>query len=254
MYNAIISPLRQALLNRLYVISIATTIAVMFIGNTNALMTAFKSKELLANGFHAMFMKSSFSTDSTTLCLPIISALPYTVSFVDDIKSGYIKEYLPRTDIKGYISGKITACYLSGGLSVFIGLLIAYGISFLVFAPMEAAPALEEGTSSYFSEFFSQSLLFFFSGGLFSLIGMTSAAMANSKYMAYSSPFIFCYILIILKERYFNDMYVLYPKEWLAPSDKWLFGNSSIILLLIELAFIVSLCFCIVAKRRLSRI
>ena len=75
-----------------------------------------------------------------------------------------------------------------------------------------------------------------------------------SKYMAYASPFILYYVLIILNERYFENLYVLYPKEWLFPSDAWVMGGFGVILLLVELTAIVSLAFAITAKRRLSNV
>ena len=72
--------------------------------------------------------------------------------------------------------------------------------------------------------------------------------------MAYASPFILYYVLIILNERYFEDLYVLYPKEWLFPSDAWVMGSFGVMLLLIELIAIVSFLFVITAKRRLVNV
>jgi len=40
------------------------------------------------------------------LALPILAALPYTASFIDDVKSGFIKEYLPRITEPFYMVDK----------------------------------------------------------------------------------------------------------------------------------------------------
>ena len=41
---------------------------------------------------------NALTSDAMTLALPIIAALPFTSSFIDDIKSGFVKEYLPPHD------------------------------------------------------------------------------------------------------------------------------------------------------------
>ena len=90
--------------------------------------------------------------------------------------------------------------------------------------------------------------------GLFLFIGLLFATLTGSRYMAYASPFVIYYVLIILYERYFDTLYVLYPKEWLLPSNRWCFGNLSVVIWVGELIIIVSLCFYLAAKRRLRQI
>ena len=72
--------------------------------------------------------------------------------------------------------------------------------------------------------------------------------------MAYASPFVLYYVLIILYERYFDTLYVLYPKEWTNPSAFWMWGNAGVVLLLLELSIISGLLFFHAAKRRLEQI
>ena len=119
---------------------------------------------------------------------------------------------------------------------------------------MEAA--IEPGAASqpYFEELMGKVLLFFCSGAFWSLVGLTFATLTNSKYMAYASPFILYYVLVILYERYFDTLYVLYPKEWTSPSEFWMWGNTGVVLLLLELIIIFSLLFSHAAKRRLEQI
>ena len=72
--------------------------------------------------------------------------------------------------------------------------------------------------------------------------------------MAYASPFVLFYVLIILYERYFDKLFVLYPREWLNPSSKWMFGKIGVAVLLIEFSVLMALAFAYAAKRRLERI
>ena len=82
---------------------------------------------------------------------------------------------------------------------------------------------------------------------------MTASTVMESKYIAYASPFIVYYLLVILYERYFPDAWLLYPKNWLAP-EIWPYGVGSAALFLMELTFLCGLVFYIRGKRRLEQL
>ncbi len=196
-----------------------------------------------------------------TLALPILCALPYTAAVLDDIKSGYIKAYLPRTTVKRYLVGKISACAIAGALVMVIGILLAWGLAALLFLPLESAPTVlvdaagqlvevEKAASPLPGAIFRMC----FSGSFWALVGMLFATLTGSKYMAYASPFVIYYVLIILYERYFDKLYIIYPKEWLNPSDAWMYGDWGVVILLAELTAIVALATGFATKRRLSEI
>lgn len=254
MTKAISGAIRQAVSGKGMYIGILSTTVVLLLSTVQDVLLAFRSEELLQNGFHHTCIMNALKSDAMTLTLPIIAALPFTSSFIDDIKSGFVKEYLPRTTKSSYLLGKIFGSLVSGGLSVSLGVLLGYLVAALVFSPMEAA--LEPGAAArpYFEELMGKALLFFCSGAFWSLVGLTLATLTNSKYMAYASPFVLYYVLIILYERYFDTLYVLYPKEWTNPSAFWMWGNAGVVLLLLELSIIFGLLFFHAAKRRLEQI
>ena len=254
MTKAISGAIRQAVSGKGMYIGILSATVVLLLSTVQDVLLAFRSEELLQNGFHHTCVMNALTSDAMTLALPIIAALPFTSSFIDDIKNGFVKEYLPRTTKSGYLLGKIFGSLVSGGLSVSLGVLLGYLVAALVFSPMEAA--LEPGAAArpYFEELMGKALLFFCSGAFWSLVGLTLATLTNSKYMAYASPFVLYYVLIILYERYFDTLYVLYPKEWTNPSAFWMWGNAGVVLLLLELSIISGLLFFHAAKRRLEQI
>jgi ABC-type transport system involved in multi-copper enzyme maturation permease subunit len=181
-------------------------------------------------GFHLQIIINALKSEAFLMSFPIICALPYTTAFVDDIKNGFIKQYLSRTTRKQYITGKLIACGFSGGLVLLAGIVMTLLISAVIFAPMEGiAPELPEGAASIFNqapiaprmeidvEFFDiavQAYIYFFSGIFWSLVGFAFAALTSNRYIAYVSPFIFYYVLIILYERYLPTMHAIYPKDW----------------------------------------
>lgn len=248
------SSLRQATGSHIFRVSVFGVMLVIGFSSINGFFTAFRSEVLLANGFHAMLILQALSSDAFTLAFPILCTLPYAASFVDDMKSGFIKEYLPRTNIKNYLISKITACAASGGAVLAIGVAFAYAMSALTFTPMEAALKSGEVPVNYLAEIVGKVAICMFSGAFWSVLGMTFAALTDSRFMAYASPFVMYYVLIILHERYFPNFFVLYPKEWLNPQSEWMFGNWGVVLLLVELTTLAAFCFLTVAKKRLASI
>ena len=248
------SDIRRALTGRGFLVGVIGLVLVIALSSLESIIGAARSETPLQNGFHAQLILTALSADWVTLALPIVCALPFTTAFVDDIKSGFIKQYLHRTGTMSYLKAKIIACALSGGLVLFAGIVLAYFMSSLIFVPMEFALGEDEMAQPYLAELLMAAFALFFSGAFWSLTGFTFAAATNSRYMAYASPFIIYYVLIILHERYFENLYILYPKEWLLPSDAWVLGGFGVMLLLLELTVIVSLLFTITAKRRLSNV
>ena len=135
-----------------------------------------------------------------------------------------------------------------------ISTVATYILSTLLFLPKEAA--LPEGMmpNDSFRWIMERALLMFCSGAFWASVGLTFATLTNSKYMAYASPFTIYYFLIILYERYFDTLYVLYPKAWLNPSDSWMWGSTGVVLMLIEFMVIMFLIFSVAAKRRIRQI
>lgn len=251
---AISSDIRRALTGRGFIIGIIGTVIVIGLSSLDSIIEAARSAAPLQNGFHAQLVMTALKSDWVTLAIPIVCALPFTAAFVDDVKSGFIKQYVHRSGVRQYIKGKLIACGLSGGLVLFFGIVTAYVLSSLVFTPMEMALREGETAQPYIAQLLMVCATLFFSGAFWSLTGFTFAAETQSRYMAYASPFILYYILIILHERYFENLYVLYPKEWLFPSESWVLGSLGVILMLAELIAVISLAFTVAAKRRLSNV
>ncbi len=252
--HAINSDIKRALSSRGFIMGVVGFFIVIIFASMESIIQVTRAAGPLQNGFHAQFILEALQSNTFTMALPILCTLPFTTAFVDDMKSGFIKQYLARTSRKQYIEGKLIACGLSGGLVLVAGILAAYFISFLVFTPMERA--LEEGQAAppYLAELILKAMMLAISGMFWALVGFTFAALTMSRYMAYASPFILYYILIILHERYFAWLYVVYPKEWLFPQQQWVLGDIGTILLIAELTWIVGRLFVLLAKRKLDHV
>ena len=251
MTHSVSSDIKRALSAKGFFFGIAVMVLMVAIASINSITSI---QGVLANGYHAQLILTALTSEDVTLALPILCTLPFAAVFVDDVKSGFVKQYLPRSGIPAYIKGKILASSLSGGLVLVFGLFISYGLSALVFTPMEAALEADQTAQPYFAEILTKSLTLFLSGAFWSLTGFTLASMTMSRYMAYASPFVLYYVLIMLHERYFADFFVLYPKEWLAMSEPWVLENLGVWILLLVMSAIISLLFGMTAKRRLENV
>ena len=249
-----LSDVKRAILSKGFVFGVLGMVLIIVLSSIETIFRLSYSEGLVPNGYHAHFIMEALASDWFTLALPILCALPFTAAFVDDIKSGYIKPYLHRTTINSYIKAKLTACALSGGLVLFVGVVLCYALSALVFTPMEFALMEDQMAQPWLAQFLIKAVTLLFSGAFWSLLGFTFAAMTMSKYMAYASPFIIYYVLIILNERYFGDLYVLYPKEWLFPSNAWVLGGFGVIILQMVLCAILCLVFAHIAQRRIANV
>ena len=249
-----IASLRHAVTSWFFFIAAIATVLILLFSRLESFLGAFRSEQLLSYGYHHTLILSALSAEGMALALPILCALPYTAAFLDDVKSGFIKAYLPRTTVDGYIMSRALGCAISGGLAISLGILAAYGIAALLLLPLEAMRDYMLEPPGYFRQLLETLLMFFASGAFWALVGLTFATLTNSRYMAYASPFVLFYLLVILYERYFDKLYVLYPREWLEPSDRWVFGRIGVAVLLLELSALMALLFAWAAKRRLRQI
>ena len=244
--------IRRALGGRGFFTGVLAVVAIIFLSKIDRLVTALSSGTMLMQGFHSSFIMEALSSDAMTLALPVLAALPYAASFIEDIQSGFIKAYAPRTSLRGYLTGKIYACALSGGLLFAVGIAIAYAAAMLLLAPGEQMAYFEAEATPYAAQLMRRLLFFFLSGALWALVGMTASTLMSSRYMAYAAPFIIYYVLIILCERYLYSVFVIYPKEWLNPTRAWVLGDAGAALVLLLMITAVSLLFYIAAGRRIE--
>lgn len=179
-----------------------------------------------------ILFKTGASSDLFKVSVPVICSLPYTTAWLSDYQTGYIKFYLSRTSVTAYSWGKILSCGISGGMVALVPLYIYQTID-------------RSDTIQY--------PIMFLMGMLWSTLAATLAAISNSRYIAYGSSFVICYLMVILKERYFDELYCLYPFEWLYPTHIWVFEETGVLLMLSGFIIIICLSYCQIIRGYISR-
>jgi hypothetical protein len=243
---------KRAIASWPFIVAATLMLLIIIIGAFSDIQALFSSETNAMCGFHNTALLSALESKIVLFALPILCAMPYASSLLYDLKSGYIKSVMVRCSKAEYIRSKGIAVCISGGLALFVGIMAAYLVFFLIFTPAEVIPPSTEKLPSMFGEVVATAMMFFLFGSLFSLLGALMAIFTMNKYMAYASPFIIYYVLVILNERYLKNMYVLNPQEWVNPQNEWMGGNWGITLLMLELITILFLLFYFCAQKRLK--
>ena len=254
MNETISTDCRRAVIGPVFFLSVCAVPFILAAGCMNELYKALFYSEtgILPAGSHWTMLWTGLSSDAMVFVVPILAAVPYTAAYLDDIQSGYIKAALPRSGAGRYILGKLAACALSGGLVQVCGIVLSAGLSFLLISPKEYADPAGFFPPGTLPQLLDSCVCFFCAGALYAVFGLAVSAFTESRYLAYTAPFILQYFLIILRVRYFKTVYVLDPREWLSPSAAWPLGSAGPVILMAELLLLCSAAFAAAASRRLG--
>lgn len=239
--------LRRGLGLRFWLAVLAT---VGLIGSTflNPVLQTLQTGGRFSQYYHHELILQALTSDTLAAFLPVLAALPLAAGYLEDIKSKFARFLLVRESFTGYLLGIGVACWLCGGGAAVLGALGAWGAAALVFTPLET---VTEEVQVLVPQIVGQLELLFLCGGLWAVVGMALSTVMESKYIAYVSPFIVYYLLVILYERYLPDTFLLYPKHWLS-SEGWPFGRLGAAVFLLEWAALAELIFYFRGKRRLN--
>ena len=219
-----------------------------------------KEWDALECGASFLLWQDALPSKLVVYVLPACGVLPYADSYLQEWQTGFLRSYMSRINRREYIRGKVISMTLAGFLSWTAAALMAGMILFFLIYPYEmrsdlwnaaagiagrmgtqSGMALEPLAGTYTEMFWNLAITIARIGLLSSILGNLSAVCAQlcrSTYMAYGLPFVVWYMLIILKERYFEQLYYIYPAEWVNPGNHW--GGSScwglwLLLLLMDL-------------------
>lgn len=249
MKNTIRAGFRQVSWVR-FVLLMMTMVLVVFFSCADSLIRVARERGLLAYGYHTDLILTALRSDSVSPFLPILAAIPFSGIYVDDLKSKFARFCLIRSSYQSYLLSRIFVCFLCGGGVVLLGGMLSWGASALLFLPKErAAEAPSESTAILLKTY----ALLFLNGGLWAVVGMAMSTLMESKYISYATPFVCYYLLVILYERYFSDLFIIYPKAWTDPAA-WPFGCWGAAIFLLEMTLIFSILFAFRAGRRLREL
>ncbi|WP_336775271.1 hypothetical protein [Paenibacillus sp. MMO-58] len=141
-----------------------------------------------------MFAVASGGTAIFSIFAPLLSTLPFADSYVTDLKTGYLRSILMRTNKKQYIWTKLAVNALGGGLAVSLPMFISLIFSFLFYKndlPLDASLLGAFSTLGKYSPLLYALLLsavgFLFGMG-WATFGLALSIMIHNRFLVLGLP------------------------------------------------------------------
>lgn len=144
------------------------------------------------------------------LIIPIIAVLPFADSFALDRSSGYLRSILTRTSYQQYLSAKLLACTLAGGVAVAGPLVFLFGVANVLYPRgvnlnetnrllITTPDALGPFGALYSSvpDLYILALAFtcFVGGVVYALLGLAIASATENRYLVLATPLLLYHVV-----------------------------------------------------------
>lgn len=184
------------------------------------------------------------------MVFPLVASLPYSSSYLSDVKSGYVKTIFIKTKKVYYFSAKLLAVFLSGGTAV----LLPLNINLLLTALCVPAviPDISVGIFPVFGDGFAAALYYthpfiyiliydliiFVTSGVLACTALAFSHFIKYKYVVMLSPFLL-FMAISFGSSMISEKNPLNISEWILPFQQY--QNLNLFIVIMELLMI----FCI---------
>jgi len=88
-------------------------------------------KKALTCGTFISILEGSLKSQAVSFAIPVAAVLPWSDSILQEYKSGFLKEILPRTTRRQYIEGKVFSIMVSGFMVWTLSILTVLFINFI---------------------------------------------------------------------------------------------------------------------------
>lgn len=210
---------RRIVFSKQFVFAVLIMTTGLATGCLGGLITMYK--ELNASAFKLQlgtalsFFGSGIESDAAHFVLPICAAMPCSCLFIEDMTSGFVKAYLPRTGRAVYIIVRCLTNALCSALAVICGLLLFRLLLAAVLAPFSADS--RDGYSIWQSirAILPAIALYGSAAMVWSSVGLVLSGITMNRFSAMASPFILFYLMEIIVSQYLTKAFKLMPSLYL---------------------------------------
>lgn len=163
-------------------------------------------------GLYMQWMELNLSAPSMIyhFIIPLLAALPYSMSIYTDIKNHYMNNIVTKIEKKKYYLSKLITQFISGGCIAILPLLCSFIITAMILPaihPVAVTGQYPVQVNAIFGDlFFYNPLLFvivlliidFIGFGLINCIAYIFADLLDNKYMVALSPFIIYFLQYVV--------------------------------------------------------
>lgn len=227
---------------------------IAFVIGLDSLVRILDQAQELDVGWILDYVTGTLQQEGIQFVVPVFSALPFSAGFVEEWKTGMVKNVVGRVEKREYLCSKAVTAACVGGTTLVIGVLCYLFFSLLLFGKLETQGLDQNSIQELLMQYIALLVRYFLNGALWAVLGMLLSTWLDHQLMAWLSPFLIYYLLIIFYERYFSWLHILYPREWIAPKQQWPLEQWSICLWLLFLTGIVGYLFYKVGERVLQNV
>lgn len=185
--------------------------------------------------------------------MPLLTALPYSISILMDVKKHYVNNIFTRIDKKKYYKAKLFAQFIVGGFVASFPLVISFVVTAMIlpaFKPESVSSQFNFSKLSVFGDLFFKApfamavivFLFAFVGfGLINCIAYIFADLVNNRFMVALTPFMIYFFYYIVCSSIGRDG----PMEYLTASKlryselKFMIIDMVMLIVLITVSYFV---------------
>ena len=211
---------RRVILSKQFLFAVLVMLAGLIAGSFKELYDTLSHlpenpREFIRAGAQFMYFRIGVESNAAHFVLPIAAALPCSCLFIEDMTSGFVKGYIPRTGRLRYILTRCLTSFIGSAFAVILGIMLFYALLTAVFAPISAPP--EEVFPLWESVKGILILLALYASGaaLWSSLGLLLSGVTMNRFSAVASPFIVFYLMEILVSQYFPTAFKLQPSLYL---------------------------------------
>lgn len=231
--------LRRAVAGRWFLATLIATMAALYLSvgqATYGLIEYLESVEWYEDGFwYSMsdLLVLGMKGDFGLLTLPALSALPFAAQALHEIKSGAIRPAVFRTGRNSWIIGKAAGCVISGMMLQGA----AVGLLFLILNGLMRGYAGQWFPWGDGGDFWPMFLRRMLCGGIWAGVGCVIALVTETASAAYLAPLCLCHALMMIGTRFFPDVAMLNPMQWVNGAA-WLLVVLLIITIVLQALFL----------------
>lgn len=215
--KCIVYDFRRAMTGQWFLAAFFATVAALYmsIGSESYyLVNMLSDYEMVEDGSlpdGASLLVQAMKGDFGVMTLPALSALPFAAQALGELKCGAIRPVVFRVGRRSWIAGKLLATFASGMLlqaCAAMGLLLVlHGLMLCCAGSLFPMGELARACSLVLGRMLC--------GGLWAGVGCLVALITETSSAAYLAPLCLCYAMVMLGKRFFPDVTVLNPVNWI---------------------------------------
>lgn len=189
-----------------------------------------KKDTVFASGTFLQLAKDSLTSRVVLFLIPVTAVLPWGEEYLKEKQGNFLRSLIIRKGKRFYCLDRSVMTALAGILVWMIASFLQTLFFFLLFFWKEEVFFLSKELVKEYAALLSRVCLV---TSCMASLGGACGAWSNSVYLGMGLPFVTYFALMILRERYLENLYCVDPEEWILGDAFWGSGQSGLWIFLV---------------------